>query len=95
MIQQKKNERAMSITFHFLRGLKKVLLHTYVVADRRLLKNTVHLTDIEKRMIFLPYGEYTFDLYSWSLRKVRFLMIWIVLQDNISVEIIDFSESIF
>ena len=41
MIQQKKNERAMSITFHFLRGLKKVLLHTYVVAGRRLLKNTV------------------------------------------------------
>ena len=31
----------MSITFYFLRGLKKVLLHTYVVAGRRLLKNTV------------------------------------------------------
>ena len=41
MIQEKKNQRAMSITFYFLRGLKKVLLHTYVVAGRRLLKNTV------------------------------------------------------
>ena len=31
----------MSITFYFLKGLKKVLLHTYVVAGRRLLKDTV------------------------------------------------------
>ena len=31
----------MSITFYFWRRLKKVLLHTYVVAGRRLLKNTV------------------------------------------------------
>ena len=31
----------MIITFYFLRGLKKVLQHTYVVAGRRLLKNTV------------------------------------------------------
>ena len=49
MTQQKKNERAMSITFHFLRGLKKVLLHTYVVAGRRLLKNTVPPGDLSPR----------------------------------------------
>ena len=40
----------MSRISYFLRGLKKVLLHTYVVAGRRLLKNTVfskmgHLTN--------------------------------------------------
>ena len=32
----------MSRISYFLRGLKKVLLHTYVVAGRRLLKNTVY-----------------------------------------------------
>ena len=31
----------MSRISYFFRGLKKVLLHTYVVAGRRLLKNTV------------------------------------------------------
>ena len=40
----------MSRISDFLRALKKVLLHTYVVAGRRLLKNTVCIS-LKKTLI--------------------------------------------
>ena len=67
VIQEKKNSRAMSFTFYFLRGVKKVLLHTYVVAGRRLLQNTVSI--VMYRILF----HYMYFVITESNMKLRMM----------------------